>query len=182
MRPFRVAGLILGFLAFVLAGFLVVGILLPSGWETERSVHIEAPPEVVYPYLAHAEQWTRWTPSPETGVELFGPDEGVGSGRLWDDPVYGEGVFVISAVEPPHRVVYDVAVEQGAIRIQGFMQLEAVPEGTELHWREDGDFGWNPLLGYLAARMDALQGEQLQESLQNLKRLVEEEAATAGPD
>ncbi len=175
VKGIRIAGIILGVLALILIGLLVLGFLLPSGWSVERSTTIQAPAEEVFPYLAGAEAWSLWTPSPETGFELFGPDEGEGSGRRWDDDMYGEGEFVITAMDRPRQLHYEVAVEGGAIRIVGQMVLESVDaDQTRLTWREDGDFGWNPLLGYLARRMEDLQGSQLEQSLKALDRLVTE--------
>jgi hypothetical protein len=174
MHPYRIAGIFLGSIALLILGFLAVGFLLPSGWSAERTVRIEAPPAAIFPYLSRAAGWGEWTPSPEDGVDLFGPAEGVGSGRRWDDELNGQGEFVLTAVAPTTEVEYEVAVEGGAIRILGRMQLVADGEGTLLHWKEEGDFGWNPLLGYLAKRMNELQGAQLEASLADLKSLVEQ--------
>lgn len=175
MRLIRIAGIALGVLAAILLGFIVIGFLLPSGWEVERSAQIDAPPEEIFPYLERAEAWALWTPSPETGVELFGPDSGEGSGRRWDDDFYGEGEFVITGVIPDQEVRYEVIVEGGAIQIAGQMTVSAEPEGgSRVRWIESGDFGWNPLLGYVAGRMDELQGEQLEQSLRALRALVME--------
>jgi hypothetical protein len=179
VHPYRIAGIFLGGIAILILGFLVVGFLLPSGWSAERSVQIEAPAEGIFPYLSRAESWGEWTPSPETGVEHFGPDEGVGSGRRWDDEINGEGEFVVTESLPPTDLRYEVSVEGGSIRILGHLHLEANGEGTLLHWSEEGDFGWNPLLGYLAKRMNELQGVQLEASLAKLKSVVEGERVTA---
>ncbi len=172
-HPYRVAGLVLGSLALLFIAILVVGFLLPSGWNAERSTRIAAPPEAVFPFLSRAERWGDWTPSPETGVELFGPPEGPGSGRRWNDPLYGNGEFVVTASAPTRQVTYLVLVEGGAIRIQGRIVLEREGDGTILRWQEEGDFGWNPLLGYLARRMNELQSAQMEASLAALKALLE---------
>lgn len=179
MNAIRIAGIVLGSIALVLIGVLAVGFLLPSRWSVERSTWIDAPPEAVYAHLESARAWGRWTPSPESDVEHYGPEVGVGSGRRWDDPGYGRGDFRIVRHEPTGRIDYEVDVEGGSIRIEGSLTLEAVDGGTRVQWREDGDFGWNPLLGYLAGRMDDLQGAQLDASLGALRALVEEGAATA---
>ncbi len=173
MNPVRIAGVVLGTIALLLFAVLAVGFLLPGGWEVERSARIDAPPEVVFPFVARAAAWEAWTPSPESGSENFGPEEGPGSGRRWDDEGYGQGEFVITATTRPHEVRYAVSVEDGAIRIEGILTLAANDGGTRIVWEERGDFGWNPLLGYLAGRMESLQGAQLEASLASLARLVE---------
>ncbi len=171
----RLAGIILGVIGLILVSVLVIGFLLPSGWSTERQALIPAPPEEVFPHLESARGWELWSPSPTTGFQFFGPEAGEGSGRRWDDDQYGEGEFVITSSTPPDSLRYEVEVEGGAIRIEGRMVLERREEGgTRIHWREEGDFGWNPLLGFLAGRMDDLQGAQLEASLESLRRLVVE--------
>jgi hypothetical protein len=182
MPGYRIAALVLGAIALFFVGFLVLGFLLPSGWIVERTIRIAAGPDAVFPYLARADRWSEWSPSPDTGVEIFGPPEGPGSGRRWDDPMYGQGEFVVATSDPPQEVAYAVRVEDGAIRIEGRLQLEPDGGGTRLVWREEGDFGWNPLLGYLARRMNELQGAQMEASLAALKALVEAPGVTSGSD
>jgi hypothetical protein len=178
MHLIRIATWVMGSFAALAIGFLAVGFLLPSTWTAEATIEVTAPPEAVFPFLDSAEGWGRWTPSAEEGVESFGPEQGVGSGRRWDDPGYGAGAFQITAIEGVREVRYAVEVEGGAIRIDGILTLEPLgSEGglpvTRIHWIENGDFGWNPLLGYMAGRMRELQGEQLQASLETLKAEVE---------
>ncbi len=174
MRPIKIAAIAAGTVGILLLGFLAIGFLLPSTWETERSVWIAAEPDEVYRFLDSAAEWQRWTPAPDSGTELYGPDRGVGSGRLWDDPGYGKGQFEITGSIDSERVEYRVEVEGGAIEIEGTMRLTPEEEGTRVHWREYGDFGRNPLLGYIAGRMEEMQGEQLEASLASLRRLVED--------
>jgi hypothetical protein len=96
--------------------------------------------------------------------------------------MYGQGEFVVRAAASPNEVSYEVLVEDGAIRIRGRIQLERDGGGTLLRWREEGDFGWNPLLGYLADRMNELQGTQMEASLASLKALLEEPGVTSERD
>lgn len=181
MHPYKIAGLILGALGLLFGGFMVVGFLLSGRWEAERSAEIAAPPETVFEHLDSSREWGAWTPSPSTGTEHFGPVEGPGSGHRWDDPDFGQGEFVIVEAEPARFLRYQVMIEGGAIQIEGILELEPVPGGTRVRWREVGDFGRNPLLGYVAGRMGELQGAQLEASLTELERLVES-GATLQPD
>jgi len=196
----RIGAWAMGILALLSLGVLAVGFALPSTWEAEAEIVIEAPVDSVHPRVTAAAAWLDWTPGPDSGVERFGPPEGAGSGYRWDDPGYGKGEFKLTEVslvpspegaEPAGTEVstdaaranvrYEVEVEGGSIRIEGSMTLapESDGEGTRVSWREAGDFGWNPLLGYLSGRMAELQGEQLARSLRALKILVEEGGATA---
>jgi hypothetical protein len=196
----RIGAWAMGILALLSLGVLAVGFVLPSTWEAEAEIVIEAPVDSVHPRVTAAAAWLDWTPGPDTGVERFGPPQGAGSGYRWDDPGYGKGEFRLTEVSlvppaegaetagtgvstdaPRANVRYQVEVEGGSIRIEGSMTLarESDGGGTRVSWREAGDFGWNPMLGYLSGRMAELQGEQLARSLQALKILVEEGGATA---
>jgi hypothetical protein len=172
----RIGAWAMGLLAVLSLGVLAVGFLLPSTWSAGAELHIEAPPEAIHPLVHRAQGWLAWTPGPETGVETFGPEAGVGSGYRWDDPGYGRGEFTLTRDEdtgPTREVGYEVEVEGGSIRIRGVLTLAPEGTGTRVTWREEGDFGWNPLLGYLSGRMEELQGEQLLQSLGTLRDRVE---------
>jgi hypothetical protein len=173
LHPYRIIGLVFGAIAVLFGGFMLVGVLLPGGWQAERTADIAAPPDILFGYLSGAGRWAEWTPTLESGSVAFGPVEGPGSGRRWNDPTYGSGEFVITSSDAPREVGYEVRVEDGAIRIIGRVELEPTTSGTRLIWREEGDFGWNPLLGYMAARMDELQGAQMDASLASLRQVAE---------
>jgi hypothetical protein len=70
-------------------------------------------------------------------------------------------------------VSYRVDVEGGSIRILGWIILEPSGDSTRITWREDGDFGRNPLLGFAARSMPESQGAQMKQSLERLADLVE---------
>lgn len=161
-----------GALAFVL--FLGVGALLPGTWEATGSRVLGVPPERLLPWLDSPEGWQAWTPWPEAGVERTGPDRGEGATLSWRHPEMGQGSFEIVEVDA-RRVGYRVLVEGGSLRTEGRVELEPVPEGTRVTWTEEGDFGWNPLMGYWALAMERVQGQELQKGLERL-----EEAVAAG--
>jgi hypothetical protein len=176
VKLLRIGAWVSGAIAAASIGFLAVGYFLPSTWDTGAEAWIDAPVEAVYPWIHGAGGWLAWTPVPDAGVERFGPEAGSGSGYRWDDPAFGAGVFTITAGAPPLKVAYEVEVEGGRIRIQGRVDLEPEGSGTRVRWSESGDFGRNPMLGYMAGRMESLQGEQLRQSLEVLRGLVEDGA------
>lgn len=171
--PARWAARVLGGLALLLAAFLGVGVLLPSTLEVTRSVEIDAPPEAVFPLLNDLEAWAEWTPWGDVESRVEGRSSGAGARRSWDDPRIGSGSMAIVDSEPPSRVVYLVEVEDGAIRFDGVLNVEATGDGSAVEWTERADVGWNPLLRWTALAMDRSQGRQLEESLRRLKAAAE---------
>lgn len=177
----RIAARILGGLAVLLALFLLGGILLPGTWSAERSLTVEASPEAIFPWLDSPARWDRWTPWDDMESTFEGPARGEGATRRWSDDVYGSGVFTIVASTVPRRVGYRVTVEDGSIRTEGELVLEPRDGRTRITWRESGDFGWNPLMGYVALGMDRRQGAQLEEGLRRLAALVGEDSSGDAP-
>lgn len=169
---------IFGSLAGVLLLYLLVGLILPGHWVARQSAVVSAPPAAVYTLVADLRAWASWTPFPDSELESFGPPAGAGAGIRWDDRRYGKGEARIIAVLENRRVEYRVQIEGGSLTIHGTVSLE--PEGnvTRIHWEEEGDFGWNPLLGYTARGMAASQGEAMRASLQRLVEAVEADRGT----
>jgi hypothetical protein len=73
-------------------------------------------------------------------------------------------------------VAYEVRVEGGSLVTRGAITVERVGSGgSRLAWTENGDFGWNPFLSYMALGMDRMQGREMEKNLAQLKTLVEGE-------
>ncbi|HKJ01612.1 MAG TPA: SRPBCC family protein, partial [Longimicrobiales bacterium] len=151
--------------ALVLGLFLAVGFLLPGTWSAERTTTLHAPPETVFPLVDAPRAWRRWTAWPDSGLVAQGPDRGAGARLVWDDPELGDGSFEIVAVEPLRSVRYEVRVQGGGMHTDGTFLLEPEGAGTRVTWREEGDFGRNPLMGYWARFMARAQGRELEKAL-----------------
>ena len=181
--PFSPGVLILGGGGVLLMLFLLVGFLLPQGWEAEATAELPVPASAVYPLLDSPEGWRGWTPWPESGVVRSGPARGAGASLSWDDPELGDGSFTIVSATEPTRVDYAVRVEGGSMRTDGSLTLEPVGPlgpvgaGVRVTWREQGDLGWSPLMGYWALSMRRAQSAELAKGLDRLRALAEERAA-----
>lgn len=165
----RMAAVIAGFLLLV----LVVGVFLPGEWRVERSVVVEAAPDRVFPLLDELRRWEEWTPWPGVEMSYEGPAAGAGAARRWDDRTMGDGVFRVVASEASDFLAYEVAVQDSTILTEGRLTLDEVGGATRITWTESGDFGWNPLMGYVALGMDRLQGRELAKALERLAAVVE---------
>lgn len=161
--PFRIMALLAG----AMLVFVVVGLILPGTWSAERSMVVEAAPGRIYPLLASPARWDAWTPWEDLESSLEGPTAGPGARRVWSDQESGSGSLEITGVVPDREVRYRVEVE-GGIRIRGRLVLEPVEEGVRIRWTEEGEFGWNPLLSYLALGMERAQGAEMEKGLERL--------------
>ena len=166
--PFSLGTKILGGGAGVLIGLLVLGLLLPATWEAEASAVVDVNPETAFEYLDSPARWRAWTVWPDSGVEMRGPARGAGAGLTWDDRGLGSGAFTIVEARRPTFVTYRVEVASGRMVTEGRLELVREGDGTRIRWRETGDLGRNPLMGYWALSMDRAQSEELAKSLERL--------------
>jgi hypothetical protein len=178
--PFRWATKVLGGGALLLTGFLVVGWLLPTRWVAEASAIVPAPREAIFRYLDSPEGWRDWTTWPEAGIERSGPSRGEGARLAWNHVDIGAGSFTLTRVQAPDLVEYHVEVGGGGMYTDGVITLADDPEGVRVTWRETGDLGENPLMGYWGLAMEGAQREELQKGLDRLTALATAEAPPAG--
>jgi uncharacterized protein YndB with AHSA1/START domain len=179
-QPISIGVKVLGGGAALLFLFLAVGFFLPGTWAAQRTVRLDAPPEAVFPLVDAPDAWRRWTAWPDSGLSARGPERGVGASLVWNDPDLGNGSFEIVEVEPLRTVRYRVSVQDGSMRTDGTFLLEPDAGGTLVTWREEGDFGRNPLMGYWARLMARAQGRELVKALARLDSLARTETAPAG--
>lgn len=179
MNPIKA---VISVLALLLLAFVGVGFLLSGEWQATRSTVVNASPAEVFDQLDSVEGWSRWSPMPFVGGEVSGPQRGAGARLAWDDPQWGQGVWTLTEAEAPSRIGYRVEVEEGAMLTLGRLELAPVEGGTRVEWTEQGDFGWNPLLAFMALGMDRMQGEEMEKSLAELARVVGEAAGQTAPN
>ena len=153
---------------------LLIGFLLPGRWDVERSAVVAAPPAAVFPWLDDPHRWDQWAPLGEVIATFSGPPRGAGASRRWTHPEVGDGMFTILSTILDREVRYRVEVQGGRMVTEGTLRLSAEGTGTRVTWQEQGDFGRNPLFGYLARSMDRMQGAQMEGSLARLGEQVRE--------
>ena len=161
---------IFGFIGALLVAFMAVGFWLPGTWSAEASMEIPAAPESIHPFVADLARWDEWTLWGDVESTLSDPSAGPGAVRSWNDDQYGAGSVTITESHPPGLVRYRVEIGENAV-IVGELALEASTAGSLVTWREEGDFGRNPLMGYVARGMSDSQSSQLLESLERLRAL-----------
>ena len=180
MKIFKIAAVsIIAFTGLI----LVVGFLLPSQWSVERSVQIQAPTKVIYPYLVNFKTgWSEFSDfdnkDPDIQYFYVGPAEGVGSSRTWKSPQMGDGQQTIVKADPETGIQFELQVLKNGFLLNGEIKMEPLPGGaTKVTWHDWGTTGNNVLFRYMAVFMDKMMGKTFESSLEKLKRKAEVKSA-----
>jgi hypothetical protein len=173
------ARLIFRVLLTLLILLAVIGLMLPSSARVERSIVIDAPATVIFPYLNGMRAFHAWSPwsdvDPETRYRFEGPETGVGSRMTWHsgDSQVGQGSQEIMESVPDRRV--DTRLEFGD-KGDGTATFLLEPEGeaTRVRWEFHTRFGWDLLGRYVGLMLDSMIGVAYDKGLKELKSRVEQ--------
>jgi hypothetical protein len=165
---------------------LASGFLLPSKWDVQRSIPIDASPSAIYASVATLKTWPDWTywnrerdPAAEWSFE--GPDTGAGAVMNWDGEVHKKGSLTIDTADPATGIEYTLSMEDMA-PLKGSIVFAAEGSGTKVTWHKHGETNGMPWTNWMMlVRIDPIMGGQLEEGLENLKPLAEALALKGNP-
>jgi hypothetical protein len=182
MRP--IMRLILGLcaLAVILLG---VAFALPGQVTIARSVVINAPESVVFPYLNDLHRFGDWSPwaarDPELAATFSGPDQGKGAKVEWTSskPSVGAGSMQIMESNPNRHI--DLAVNFSGL--DGTSYYEVVPSGSgsKVTWGFGYESGTSPLKRWKGLLLDRYVGAEYRDALAKLKDKIESERKPVAP-
>ena len=163
----------------LIAAFLFVVALQPSGYAIARSQNMAAAPTVVFTQVNDLHRWEAWSPwaklDPAAKITFEGPQEGTGAVFRWagNDQI-GEGSMTITESKPGELV---------RIRLD-FLKPMAGTSESQFTFAKDGNdtkvtwsmTGKNDFIGKafcLFMNMDRMLGGQFEKGLTSLKGVVE---------
>ncbi len=173
----------LGFvLLAVIALALIIGAILPTHLEYERSADINAPKEVIFAKLNDLKTWEDWGPwkeeEPTWEVTYAEKTKGVGASYSWTAES-GEGTMtIIESTAPTFQktaLVFDG--EEGG---NGWFKLEDGENGaTKTIWGFGMDipYPFNSMMLFNGGSMEEMMNNMFDTGLANLKELCEKEAS-----
>ncbi len=166
------------FLLSIILLLVVIGVILPSSYHVERSVIINKPGKMVFPYLNNIQKWPSWTSlnqNKDFSLEqkFFGPPQGIGSGMSYQGDKLGKGKIEIIDNELNDHVSYSLLINN-RFNTQGNIQLTTITDSsTEVSISLNGNVGFHLPNRYIILLMDNIAGSLFQESLIRLKTIVE---------
>lgn len=162
--------------AGLLATLATAAFTLPRQVTVTRSATVDAAPGEVFALIASNAGYQRFNPykstDPDLKIDLFGPDQGVGSGFRFDGRE-GKGSQTVTAVVPDRSVTMQIDLGAMGKPTQQF-DLAPAGSGTRVTWSMQADMGANPVARVFGLFMDRMMGKTFETGLTNL------DAATAG--
>jgi hypothetical protein len=155
---------------------VVVGFLLPSRVDVDRSVVIAASAEAIHPHIDTLVNWRAWSPCEDATIvyTYAGPPSGVGASCSWTSEDSGDGSLEITESDPQRHVRYKMSFDGGKTWSgSGAFEYSASGAGTEVHWKWDWDCGTNLFYRYMMLAMSGHMQEVTDSGLANLKEVVE---------
>lgn len=167
---------LLVFLIALLVVAAVVGFFLPTNYELERSIRVDASPDEIYALVGDLKRWEDWTPwkksDPTLVVTLGEKTRGVGASQSWKGDS-GEGALTFTKADPASGVAYDMSMNEGKYKSTGAVSWSKEGSGTKVTWSMQGDVPMPVLGGYFALMMDSMVGGMFEEGLETLKARAE---------
>ncbi len=176
-------------LSMVAIGVVVLLIVLaiviatrPDTFRVERSIVVNAPADLVFPYVNDFHQWTQWSPfenlDPNLKRTYTGAPAGVGAEYGWSgNNKAGEGSMVIKESVPAQRIALDLRFTR-PFKQTNLTEFTFKPtsEGVQVKWAMSGK---NNVMGKamsLVMNMDKFLGREFNKGLGNLKTVSESQA------
>ena len=182
MRP--VMRLALGLVVLALV-FVVVAFALPNQITVSRSVVINAPEAVTFPYLNNLHAFKDWSPwaerDPNVRVSYSGPEVGKGASLSWasEQASVGRGSMQITESDPNRRI--DLAVDYNGLEGTAFYTIAPAGSGSKVTWGFGHETGTSPIKRWRGLMLDGFVGSEYQVGLQNLKEKIESERRPTAP-
>ncbi|WP_209598946.1 SRPBCC family protein [Ruegeria sp. HKCCSP351] len=158
--------------------FVAVSYVLPGKAEVSRSITIDAPAAVIFPFVNSMQATEKWSPwlsrDPETKLSYSGPEEGVGNKLNWSSDHAQVGTGSQEIVESVENQLVKTDLDFGQMGTAS-ASFTLTPDGdaTNVTWGFESDLGLNPMSRWMGVMMDKWVGGDYERGLNNLKALIE---------
>jgi hypothetical protein len=178
--------ILLTLLGLLFAIIIILGYFLPTAWQVEKAVLVQAEAEDIFPFiniLKNWQDWSVWNSDNNMEFEFEGPASGNNAVQIWKGTQIN-GKLTITKSEPNHLLEFNLELEHGRFVVKGIIVLEStMPSYTQVAWRSALNMpqNFNPIYRYQAFFLRNYFESSMQESLLGLQSLFgssEEETET----
>ena len=178
--PKKIALAVALLIALGIAVVLILAAFKPPGFSVQRSVVVAAPPEKVFAVLNDFRRWPEWSPweklDPAMKRTLGGAERGKGATYAWQgNAKAGAGRMEIVESVPAKTVGIQLDFIE-PIEGRNTTVFTLTPQaggGTQVNWEMRGLSPFVSKLMQVFVSMDRMIGNDFEEGLANLKRVVE---------
>ena len=169
----------LGFLFLLIIILGVIGYFLPTTFTLNKSVTISSTPAHIHEYVGDLSRWQIWTvwkdDDPEIEITIGEKTTGIGAQQSWKDKHSG-GSLTFTSWSPEKGIEYDLFFQAGKYKSKSAIQYDSrSTTRTRVRWSLDGNMSMPIIGGYFAILMKYSIGKMFQESLTQLKTVVEQD-------
>lgn len=171
----------------VLLAYSLLLVLTPKQLNLEQKSHFNAPPQMIFPYVAKPrlwEQWTVWSPTHDTTLtySFGGPPVGPGMWLAWSSQHTGEQKVLIQTYQSPTTMTYEWQGWPGRRPWRGSFHLQTTGDyrtaiSATVTWRVDADLGWDPIARLRGPSAAKRLQQQMATGLSALRQQLENEWA-----
>jgi uncharacterized protein YndB with AHSA1/START domain len=171
-------------IAVLLAAVIAIVLLAasrPDVFRVERSAHIKASPPQVFPHINDLRNWAAWSAwermDPSMQKHYSADTVGTGACYEWQgNNKVGHGSMTITdSVAPGHLVIQLDFLQPFEAHNTAEFDLQAQDGGTRVTWSMYGPSPFISKLFGLFISMDQMVGKDFEDSLSNLKAVVEQQ-------
>ena len=164
--------------AGILAALVIISYLLPRTYKVERSVAINARPDIVYGLTSNFKLWKLWVPWTKaidsTAVfEMRGEVACLGTSWKWNGKILGQGEMILTELIPEQLVGYKLSFDEGKYQSMGRIIIENKHDSVKVSWLDEGDLGYNPIGRFMGLFMERMMGPDFEKGLTKLKTVAE---------
>jgi effector-binding domain-containing protein len=174
MKILKVLGIILAIIVVII---IVLVITMPTKYNVERSITIDAPRNVIFDQVSHFENFVNWSPwskfDPNMDYEITGTDGAVGAVYSWsgNDSVGVGSLTNVTISEDRIEQKLDFTSPWEAHDL-AYYEFEDTPDGLKVTWGLDGSLARPMNLLGLFMNMDDMVGQDYEDGLRSLKEQV----------
>ena len=177
----RMIKAILILILLAIAALLAYATTRPDTFKVERSAHIQAPPEKVFPLIADFKSFNSWNPyakkDPSIQNSYSGPASGPGARYSWVSKEVGEGSMEISEASPPSRVAMKLDFVK-PFEAHNQAVFTVTPDGSgasQVTWTMSGPAPYFHKVMSVIVNLDRMIGADFEDGLAHLKTIAEGE-------
>ena len=176
--------IVLGVIAVVIAGVLLLAATRPDTFSVQRSASIQAPPQRVYALLDDFKRWEAWSPwekkDPAMKRTYGATTQGKGATYAWEgNGEVGQGRMEIADSVSPSRLTITLDFVK-PFEAHNVVDFALVPssQATNVTWTMQGSVPYLAKIVHMFVDMDKMVGKDFEAGLANLKRAAESPAGT----